>query len=417
MEVEAFGAPPDIDRDPRIYLLVMDVKDGALGDMDYVAGFFDSRDLSIGGNDREIVYLDCHPLDIRSGLAMATLAHEFQHLIHYGYDHSEETWINEGCSGYAEALCGYAEGYGDAFLSEPDNSLTSFGQLGTIADYDKTFLFITYLSEQFGGPEMIRALVSRHEHGIVGVDRALEGVGRTERFEDVFVDWTVANYLDDGEHYGYRSVELKRIATSQEHALPVESSVLSVQPWAADYVEFTTGEDVALHFDGDGIIPFRVRLVSTRGGRAAAMELSLDDHNDGDVSIEGADTVTMIIARTASAAGRYRYSANRLTPVMVCFEPEDMPISWSLGPNSPNPFNASTRISLRIGASTRVMVDLFDISGRRIRTVLDDFLPVGEHTILWDGTTHDGRQASSGVYLIRMQAGRKAFTRRMTLVR
>jgi len=358
---------------------------------------------------------------------MATLAHEFQHLIHYGYDPSEEPWINEGCSGYAESVCGYAQGYGSAFLSEPDNSLTDFGGpggLGTDADYDKTFLFITYLAEQFGSAETIRTLVSRPERGIVGVDRALEAAGRSERFEDVFLDWTVANYLDDEDRYGYRDIDVRFIAASSERALPIERWDLRVQPWAADYVEFANGEDMALWFEGDAA--FRIRLVSKRAGEASVTELFPDDFSDGEVSVEGADTVTLVVARTASTTGRYRYSARALVPMMVAASEGssdrdagvgDAAASWGFGPNRPNPFNASTEILLRVGAPVRVTVDLFDLSGRRIRTLMAGPLSPGEHAIRWNGTAQDGSRSASGVYLVRMQAGSRVFARRMTLVR
>lgn len=349
---------------------------------------------------------------------MATLAHEFQHLIHYGYDHSEEPWVNEGCSGYAESVCGYAEGYGNAFLAETDNSLTYFGGsgvLGTVADYDKTFLFITYLAEQFGGAETIRTLVSRPERGIVGMDRALEALGCTERFEDVFLDWTVANYLDDEGRYGYRSVVLRPAAVSPEPVLPIERWDLRVQPWAADYVEFTSGQDMRIRFEGDD--SFRIRLISRRAGETSVMALLPDDLREGEISVERGDTVALVVARIGPAVGRYAYVARERPPMVIAVSGETMDTRWGLAPNRPNPFNASTEILLQVGASARVTADVFDLSGRRVRTLTDALLTPGEHTIRWDGTAQDGSRSASGVYLVRMRAGTHVFARRMMLIR
>ena len=58
---------------------------------------------------REIVYLDSNPLDINSTLARATLAHEFQHMLHWNADPDEDKWLDEGCSEYAELACGYKD--------------------------------------------------------------------------------------------------------------------------------------------------------------------------------------------------------------------------------------------------------------------------------------------------------------------
>ena len=59
---------------------------------------------------RDTVYLDASKLAFSAYLAHATLAHEFQHLIHWGRDSDEEAWIDEGLSGYAEESGGFSRG-------------------------------------------------------------------------------------------------------------------------------------------------------------------------------------------------------------------------------------------------------------------------------------------------------------------
>ena len=57
---------------------------------------------------RDTVYLDASKLAFSAYLAHATLAHEFQHLIHWGHDSDEEAWIDEGLAGYAEESGGFS---------------------------------------------------------------------------------------------------------------------------------------------------------------------------------------------------------------------------------------------------------------------------------------------------------------------
>ena len=62
-------------------------------------------------------------------------------------------------------------------------------------------------------------------------------------------------------------------------------------------------------------------------------------------------------------------------------------------------------------------IDVFNIRGRRVRTLLQQSLPAGDHAVVWDGTSTDGRAVASGIYLARLQAGTEVRIRKMTLVR
>ncbi len=94
-----------------------------------------------------------------------------------------------------------------------------------------------------------------------------------------------------------------------------------------------------------------------------------------------------------------------------------LPRLTKLGPNVPNPFNPRTEISFALAHSGQTRLSIFDVRGMLIRRLLDEDLPAGPHTVVWDGTDQSGQAASSGTYLYRLESGPVVQARKMLLVR
>jgi hypothetical protein len=93
--------------------------------------------------------------------------------------------------------------------------------------------------------------------------------------------------------------------------------------------------------------------------------------------------------------------------------PEQPPVfATSLHQNTPNPFNPSTMIRFSLAETQRVIIDVFDLQGRRIARILDDSLPPGEHSQLFRPVS-----LSSGIYLLRLRAGNYQESRRLVLLK
>ncbi len=75
-----------------------------------------------------------------------------------------------------------------------------------------------------------------------------------------------------------------------------------------------------------------------------------------------------------------------------------------LGQNFPNPFNAGTVIEYRLQSPSEVRIDVFDMKGRRVRSLTGGFHAEGTHQIAWDGRNDAGEGLPSGVYAYRVQA-------------
>lgn len=83
----------------------------------------------------------------------------------------------------------------------------------------------------------------------------------------------------------------------------------------------------------------------------------------------------------------------------------------------PNPFNPVTTIAYSLREGSVAEVEVFDLSGRRVKTLVSGFVPAGVHEVTWDGLDDRGVPVSSGVYFYRLRAGDALETKRMVLVK
>jgi hypothetical protein len=94
------------------------------------------------------------------------------------------------------------------------------------------------------------------------------------------------------------------------------------------------------------------------------------------------------------------------------------PMAYALGGAVPNPFNPSTAITYNVpGGGGPVEIAVYDVTGRRVRTLVSGTTPPGTHRTQWDGRDDRGTRVSSGVYFYRMTAGSFHDTRKMVLLK
>ncbi len=282
-ETTYFGTPPTGD----FTILLMDIKDSGGGT--FVSGYFDLVNENSGSpnsNNRHMIYMDSIQGTPGSTSFFGTLAHEFQHFIHFNYDPFEESWVNEGLSGLARYVCGYGHqiSHVTAFSQVPTTSLT-FWQ-GELANYGATYLFMLYLEEKYGGAATTKAIVANSGTGITGINNGLFSRGLLVGVNDIFKNWVVANYLNNssisGGSYGY-SASFSGIAnapgnitmTTTVSSYPATGSG-SVNQYAADYVKFT---NLSGTYDIFVLIPYSLTESAAQGysytGSIGSFNLSL----------------------------------------------------------------------------------------------------------------------------------------------
>jgi len=89
----------------------------------------------------------------------------------------------------------------------------------------------------------------------------------------------------------------------------------------------------------------------------------------------------------------------------------------ALGQNYPNPFNPTTRIDFTLQTAQNVRLQVFDVAGRRVVTLLQGPLPAGEHFVIWDGRSESGGRVASGSYRYVLEGPDGRLIRSMTLLK
>ena len=258
---------PGVDNDVHLYVLYA----RNLGE--YVAGYFSNTDelppeLDPYSNTHEMFYMQTgEPLG--TDYSYGIMAHEFQHMIQWYQDNNEDEWVNEGLSDLAVFLNGYDPGGFDHYYAlDPDIPMTNWPENIKDTDpyYGSAYLFMQYFYERFG-ENAIHALVSEPANGMDGIDRTLENLnsfdairGKVITADDVFADWTVANYLQQPElldgRYGYHSYKPAWQMNATETLNSCSSTPIqrSVNQYGVDYINVACRGNMTLNFQGENSV-------------------------------------------------------------------------------------------------------------------------------------------------------------------
>ncbi len=97
--------------------------------------------------------------------------------------------------------------------------------------------------------------------------------------------------------------------------------------------------------------------------------------------------------------------------------PIGMVTTYRLHPNYPNPFNPTTTIRYDLPKAVRVWISVYNLNGREVRHLVDEYSTPGFYDVVWNGRDQAGRSVTSGVYIAIMYADGKILTRKMVLLK
>ena len=157
---------------------------------------------------------------------------------------------------------------------------------------------------------------------------------------------------------------------------------------------------LSISVGAEPLLEGQVRLSS--GQPAVAVQVRLFDLTD----------LRRFVGTTTDEAGYFALSLQ----AFATDKGTALPTSFALGQNYPNPFNPSTIIPYQIPVSTHVRLEVFNLLGQRLATLVDAERSAGAHTAQWDGTDVAGRAVGAGVYIYRLSGGGMTESRRMVLV-
>jgi hypothetical protein len=95
----------------------------------------------------------------------------------------------------------------------------------------------------------------------------------------------------------------------------------------------------------------------------------------------------------------------------------EIPSEFALSQNYPNPFNPTTSIKFAIPENANVQLNVYNMLGQKVRTIMDGMQDAGYYTVNWDGTNDLGSKVSSGIYIYRISAGKYNATMKMNLLK
>ncbi len=117
-----------------------------------------------------------------------------------------------------------------------------------------------------------------------------------------------------------------------------------------------------------------------------------------------------------SNLGRFILTGKK-PPTSVAAPRETAPTQFALSPSYPNPFAAGTTIAFGLPKREHVTINVYDLAGRLVATLVDRPLVAGAHAVQWNGTDAAQRRVANGVYFVRMTAGALTQTQKMVFIR
>jgi len=254
---------PGVDGDPHITCLIGDLKSAS------AAGYYSAEDeypqlVNKYSNQREMIYLNSTAVLPGDGTFDRTLAHEFQHMIHWHMHPHDNAWLNEGMSMLAEYLNHYPPNdEARTYLGMPETQLTSWSLDGnvSIAHYGAAYLFLGYLYQRFGRGLIKDMLADRRHTDLALVNAALRKHHVAEPADQIFADWVVANYAPNhtlrGSRGGYALLLPHSVAMTKTAVVPF-SYTGAVAPYGAQYIvldALSKQRPFRLHFRAPSSMP------------------------------------------------------------------------------------------------------------------------------------------------------------------
>ncbi len=241
--------------------------------------------------------------------------------------------------------------------------------------------------------------------------------------DGLFTQTNVTNNVAPPDPVNPLQIRVHAIANSLRHITAVDATpffVLAQAPAGSAPVITTMtpssgSSGVEVTITGTGFDPIAANNVVLFGNRQAFVKTASADRTTLTVIVPtdlpaGAVAVTVTVAAQTSNAVNFNF----ITSVQ---SRESLPMQFELSQNYPNPFNPETRIQLDLPKSSHVKIEIYNVHGQKIRSLVNEEKPAGAYIVRWDGRMDNGESAASGIYFYRLVAGEFRQTHKMALLR
>lgn len=300
---------------------------------------------------------------------------------------------------------------------------------------------VTVTNQEGTTPTLIELYQSSDEGGVEKGDLfRIFSAAHFDRFNNAQDIW--ANFTGpDAYPYGGKS-KVDRGADSGESNTPEPTGVRDLQLHPPDSNHLTVAAFMAPVNGKYRISDLAVRRVHNQGeivtykvfdtlkNQIATLTASNDRAWVTDEKIYDLDSISagdwIYFAVDRGENDDYNWDATEITWTITKLDPATglksgdannfLPNNFSLGQNYPNPFNSSTKIEFQLPIDSEINLDVFNIQGQKIYTLSKGFYKAGYYSVIWNGKNQWQIEVPSGIYIARMHAHDKTFTRKLIVL-
>lgn len=439
---EVFGIPP-VNRYSNDYVtdfLFYDVKDGFSGN-GAVLGFFSPNDQSDPSvvpfsNGLNLLYIDSNE-GLQGGTdgLLGTIAHEYQHLIHYARKRNSITFLNEGCSEVASILNGYADRRDLLYLNNTNINLFRWTRVTSessaadvLADYTRGMTWVHYLSEQFG-ERFLYELAGATVDSMARVDEALSKIGRTDiTWRDVFKGFAAALYAQSNGNDNRYKFKYRLVQSSNSRAratgsyngkdYPANNSV-ALEPFGIAYFVYndTSGAAKFRFTPGQGFANNDCAVMAINYMSSSTVPENVREIPIGEDALisQGSKPYRRVVIAVMNMTGRAQTVTWTTSTQVLGVDNEEAARRAGIGFTgvAPNPVASTATLGFTTAGSAPVSITLYDAAGTIAATVVaEQAMEQGEHTIVLNVAN-----LPNGVYRARLVQGEHSVSRSVVVLK
>jgi hypothetical protein len=358
-----------------------------------------------------------------------TAAHEFFHAVQFGYDGWEESWVMEASAVEMEEYI-YDEindcyQYMSSWFSQPHKSLN----LDSDSRWYGSFIYFQYVAEHVSEDIMKsfwqQSITHDSYYGNYSIQTLDEALGQSfHTFSQVLNNMSIANRImsssnaagifsyDEGEAYTVSGPStFQTVSYTAGTAQDITST--NLQENAAQYIRLISNDPVlATITNDDGPDSYLELNVIVSYGDSAWTVWSGSPIN---VDPTDASQIYFVVVSQDDTGSDFDYTL-AFTDGELSTEP-DLPKQFSVSNAYPNPFNPQTHFEIDLATSEKVSVYIYDLSGHLVKTVWNDRLNAGHHTLIWNGLDGNGNPAASGTYFVCLKGEKQENWQKVTLLK
>ncbi|MDC1032078.1 FlgD immunoglobulin-like domain containing protein, partial [Candidatus Marinimicrobia bacterium] len=343
-----------------------------------------------------------------------TIAHEYYHAIQFGYDGWEKPWLLESSAVWMEEEI-YDEindcyQYMEEWFNFPHRSLDESGY-----HWYGSFIFFEYIEQHMGGNSTIRKILdqsaisdSREIDGShLAIDNALNKLGYS--FQQALNGMSIANFIMSSQSnsgdFSYEEAEsypvnrpaiLQKINFEMGNVDTIKS--ISLSRFGSEYIQIfsTTPVQIDLKNISGPFSDIQMNSIITKNDESYLI-LSTPSINIDPLDIK---SIHLSIVSQDSLSNNWDY--NIIIRDGKSGTNSNVPMDFNLSNPYPNPFNGLIKFSVYMLRDTRITIDVYDITGRKVDQLYNDKLNSGNHNFTWHGKNIAKNKLSSGIYYIKV---------------